>query len=234
MATRQAFANRWLKSAAITRSDIFGSDDSLRPVYTAQSALAEQIDVAAVGMVGKRYSPGGVSLLSVNPAGGSAHSTTNAASDEMYEAFRAMRSARTAIEAMACFDRVEPAVAASMPYWRITTQYVNSILGALGKRVEDIAYLYLVPFRTAGDAGSKMPSSYCDASYRLHLEPQLDLLQPALIVCVDRPSEAAARKWVAESGNGTRCEVFYFTRKRDAHAERRALLDELRAHYSEC
>lgn len=234
MTTRQAIADLWRQSAQTTRTDIFGAADSLRPVYAVQSALDQQIDVAAVGMVGQRYAAGGVVLLSVNPAGGSAHSTTNAASDEMYEAFRGMRSASSGVEATAFLDRVERAVTASMPYWRITTQYVAAILDALGKGVQDIAYLYLVPFRTAADAGSKMPPAYCKAGYRLHLEPQLDLLQPALIVCVDRPSEAAARKWAAESVSSTRCEVFYFTRKRDAHAERRALLDELRASYSEC
>lgn len=229
MTLRQAIAHLWRESAQITRADIFGAGDSLRPVYTSESALSEQIDVAAVGMVGKGYSPGSVSLLSVNPAGGSANASTNTASDEMYEAFRAMRRARSTMEAAACLDRVEKAVTASMPHWPITTQYVNPILDALGKHVEEIAYLYLVPFRTAGDSGSKMPRAYCDAGYRLHLQPQLDLLQPGFIVCLDRPSEAAARKWAAESGNNTRCKVFYFTRKRDAHAERRALLDELRA-----
>jgi hypothetical protein len=70
LATRQELADLWRDGAQITRQDIFGLADALRPVYsTVQAEMTDQIDVPAVGMVGLQYR-GELALLSVNGAGG--------------------------------------------------------------------------------------------------------------------------------------------------------------------
>jgi len=69
-------------------------------------------------------------------------------------------------------------------------------------------------------------NKFAAAGYARHLYRQLQLLRPGLIIAMDRLSERYALKWAAEQANQP--VVFYFTRKRDAHAERKLLLAEIR------
>ena len=74
-----------------------------------------------------------------------------------------------------------------------------------------------------------MPDEFTCAGYERHLRRQLDILRPGLIIAVDRPSERFSRTWAGAQTDES--DVFYYTRRRDAHAERKLLLAELRERY---
>jgi hypothetical protein len=96
-------------------------------------------------------------------------------------------------------------------------------------KLDAIAYVYLVPFRTRADAGSSLPSGVIDVAARSGFFDLLDALQPGLVIAMDRPSERAARRWAASRESG---EMLYYTRKRDDHAGRAKFLGELRARHT--
>lgn len=221
---RARLAELWHTSAQLRRSDVFGQADPLRPIYRAPCSLVAQVDIPAVGTVGPRYAPGGVVLVSVNPAGGKETSKATPIDDRLYDAFASLHAAR-APDIEAAFETLVRVFAESVPTWKITQQYVTKILSALGLQFDAVSYLYVVPFRTRDDAGSKIPPVFIHAGYEKHLRAQLDLLQPRLIVALDKPTYDCSQIWAAQQV--TAAEAFYFTRKRDAHMERRALLQQL-------
>ena len=211
---RNQVAELWHEGARLSRKDVFGQNDELRPEYE-NGHLNWQTDVVAVGMVGTDYRPGGLILLSVNPAGGKAEFGSNDLSDKTYERYKDLR--RTG-NPLSRFEKSNRALIASVPRWRITRQYYNRILESTGKRLSDVSLLYVVPFRTSGDNGSAMKSAYLDNGYTKHLQRQLEVLSPGHIIAMDRPSERAALAYRGDSGSEVK--VIYFTRKRDAHPER--------------
>ena len=233
---RERAAELWQECANITREDIFGADDALRPVYK-RTLLNWQIDVAAVGMVGERYEPGGIVILSVNPAGGKENYQSNHSpsrkqrSDEMYERMKDLRNADSVLLA---FEESNKAILNNYPDWASMANYCNEILTAVNRVFRDIAYLHVVPFRTIGDKGSEMNASEVGKSYLIngfgkHLKRQLDILAPSHIITVDRPSEDAANRYQLFDRN---VRVTYFTRGRAAHGRRADTLKELSAMYS--
>ncbi len=227
---RSEIAELWRQGAQLARGDIFGSDDSLRPVYEGQSALEDQVDIAGVGMVGARYPSGGLAILSINPAGGSRTSRTDFRSDRMYERFKDLRDAVEGDCAVDAFEDSNKAFIASMRHWGSMTGYLTQIQGAMKWNHEDIAYLYVVPFRTRGDKGSRMTQSrrgrdHIEQGYRKHLKGQLDLLSPGLIVAMDKPSYDTAVRYRDEVS--PTMDVEYFPRKRDDHSGRKEALRRL-------
>ena len=180
--SRMQVARLWCQCARLTRTDIFGPEDLLRPTYATPGNLERQIDIAAVGMVGADYKPGGLAFLSINPAGGSERSRTDPLSDRMYHAFEGLRHTTAGAEATA-FDQANTAVIASMPNWGSMGRYLEKIRDAMKWNYDDIAYLYVVPFRTRSDRGSAMANNprgrgYIEHGYRKHLKAQLALLSP--------------------------------------------------------
>ena len=228
---RKQAAELWQECANITREKIFGTEDALRPVYRL-SSLNWQIDVAAVGMVGENYEPGGLAILSVNPAGGKDDYQRNhppskrQRANEMYERMRDLRDSKFALHA---FEQSNKAILESYPDWGSMADYCNQILDAVDKRFRDIAYLHVVPFRTTGDDGSEMDESYLNNGFGKHLKGQLDILAPSHIIAVDRPSKEFAKLYQLFDRN---VRVTYFTRGRAAHGQRANTLKELSAMYS--
>lgn len=227
---RSEIAEVWRRDARLTRGDIFGPDDPLRPVYENRGNLDWQIDVAAAGMVGTGYRPGGLAILSINPAGGSSTSRTDFLSDRMYEGFKHLRIAAKGRHALAAFEESNKAFITSMQSWGSMTRYLEQIRKAMSWDYEDIAYLYVVPFRTRGDNGSQMERTirgrnHIEKGYENHLKGQLDLLSPGLLVAMDKPSNSIGQKY--REGADPNMEVVYFPRKRDAHSERNEVLQEL-------
>lgn len=221
----QDIAKLWHERAQIRRPDIFGADDPLRPEYATNGVILSQVDTPALGTVGDKYKRGGMAFVSVNPAGGKSDSTSTEADALLYQAFARMRDAADADYQALAFQELVRHFSSSIPEWTIWRQYIRPILSALDLDFNEVCYLYLVPFRTKKDSGSTMHKKYTVAGYEMHLKHQLDLLMPSLIVAVDRPSERHCEQWGKQRPETTK--VFYFTRKRDAHAERRALLVEL-------
>lgn len=221
---RQGLANLWRDATQITREDIFGPDDELLPLYPGRNGeLAQQARIPAVGMVGPNFH-GTLAILSVNGAGGKAGHQSIPSSDRMYARIRELQEAEPGPLTLGAFEALNAAVMGSMPDWGVTQQHTKKILGSAKHKLDEVAYLYVVPFRTKDDAGSKMPSPYLDAGYTKHLVHQLRALRPALIIAIDRPSEKAAHRFRAESPV---TEVIYYTRKRDAHDERKKTLAEI-------
>ena len=223
--TRNDIVEFWHECTGIRREDIFGPEDALRPNYRCCS-LQWQVDVAAVGYVGIDYEPGGVAMLSVNPAGGGDDLEPNPASDKMYECLVAFRDSKLNGELLesAFYDSHE-AFRRSFPNWTITRRHYNKILTKLGKRFDEIAFLYVVPFRTRGDKGSTMPERFLTNGYEKHLRRQMVLLSPGTVVAMDRPSEAAAKRYRRAQAPETR--VCYWTRQHNVpDAERLAALQE--------
>ena len=227
---RSEIAELWRRGARLIRADIFGPDDPLRPVYENRGNLDWQVDVAAVGMVGTGYRPGGLAILSINPAGGSPTSRTDFLSDRMYEGFKHLRNAAKGRHALVAFEESNKAFIASMQSWGSMTRYLDQIRKAMNWDYEDIAYLYLVPFRTRGDNGSQMERTirgrgHIEKGYEKHLKRQLDLLSPGLVIAMDKPSNAIGQRYRDEADPNM--EIVYFPRKRDAHSERNEVLRDL-------
>lgn len=221
--TRTYLAGLWHDCAQVSRTDIFGAEDSLRPTYENDGVISNQIDTPAVGMVGPNYVQRRVAIVSVNPAGGSSRSTSTDNDRKLYDLFKKVRDEKAPNPST--FEALNSQFIACVPEWRIAYQYLNSIVAALNISLNEVCYLYLVPFRTVGDKGSTMPAVYTDKGFCIHLSRQLKALHPSLVIAMDRPSQRYLNSWAA--GNESLTKVFYFTRKRDAHQERRALLSEL-------
>ena len=230
MVARQELAELWWIAAQITRRDIFGPDDALRPVYLDEhNVLWTQVDVPSAGIVGPRYR-GTLAILSVNGAGAKDDSKALPSSDRMYEACQRLRASEPGASALQAFEALAQAVMASMPDWGVTKHHVQRILDAAQHSLDDIAYLYLVPFRTRGDAGSSMPQAYLDAGYSRHLVRQLPAVAPEVIIAIDRPSQNAALRYQREEA--PRTEVIYYTRKRDDHAGRKKTLATIASRFT--
>ena len=209
--SRVEVAAFWHECASIRREAIFGLADALRPTYRDRS-LQWQVDVAAVGYVGIDYEPGGVVMLSVNPAGGKNTLEPNPASDRMYECLLAFRDSKPNDGLRSAFEGSHEAFRRSFPNWTITRKHYNKILTKLGTRFDEIAFLYVVPFRTRGDNGSAMSHRFIMNGYKEHLKGQMDQLVPGMVVAMDRPSEEMAMRYQDESEPGMT--VCYWNRGR--------------------
>ena len=205
---RTDVAELWHECAQLSRRDIFGPADKLRPKYKRHS-LGWQIDVATFGMVGGDYDQNGVVILSVNPAGGKYDNTSDFLDDRVYERFRDVRDPSPNASARETFEAINDAYRSAMPRWTITRHY-RKIWTALGKHVDDFSFLQVVPFRTAGDNGSSMSREYIMKGYERHLKKQLFLLAPGMIIAMDRPSKAVGELYRHESG--TEIKVRYWNR----------------------
>ena len=223
MLCRNEIARFWHECTRIRREDIFGPEDALRPNYRNPS-LQWRVDVAAVGYVGIDYQPGGVAILSVNPAGGKNNLEPNRASDRMYECLLAFRNSEVAAR-LGAFENSHEAFRRSFPNWKITRHHYNKILAKLRRRFDEIAFLYLVPFRTQGDNGSAMKQEFLANGYEKHLKRQMVLLAPGAVIAMDRPSEEYAKRYRDEAC--PRTTVCYWNRGRHvSDAERFEALRE--------
>lgn len=70
-----------------------------------------------------------------------------------------------------------------------------------------------------------MPGVFTDTAYQKHLMKQLTATRAGLVIAFDRQAEKYSRLWAHQAAE--KPIVFYYTRKRDAHAERRELLHQL-------
>ncbi len=219
---RKEVAEIWQQCANLTRKDIFGDGDDLRPKYEC-SAVDWEVDVAAVGMVGKNYSPRGLVILSVNPAGGKCEYRPKPDAKRMYKRLKRLRDSRNTLDD---FEKVNRAFIKDFGNWRITNHYYRGILKATKKSIKDIAFVHVVPFRTRGDNGSKMSTRYLNCGYDKNLSRQLDVLSPKHIIAMDRPSQKAALRFKEESRSKVR--VIYYNRGYDAGAARKKALKRLK------
>lgn len=223
---RAAVAELWYECAQLRRTDIFGPVDELRPEYERRN-LQWQVDVPVFGIVGAHYGRDGVVILSVNPAGGKRSFESSYLDDQVYERCRELRDLKPGSSRREAFEAMNSAYRSAMlqPHWTITRKHYVKILKALGKQVDEISFLQMVPFRTRDDNGSGMRPEYIVSGYERSLKRQLTLLAPGVVIAMDTPSRNIAQLHKMECSPETT--VCYWTRRRNvSDAER---FDSLRA-----
>ncbi|AJR24406.1 hypothetical protein TZ53_12385 [Sphingobium sp. YBL2] len=223
MADRSMLAKLWHERAKITRQDIFGSsDEQLRPI-----APSSQADVAVPGMVGENYSSGGLAIVSVNPAGGKDDFRPTAGDAKLYDAAKRI----SLFDDVQSFEQMNRAYRLGMPSWGAQWRHINAILAATHQSLWQLAYPYLVPFRTRHDKGSALKQDVIDRAYQLGFVEVMRELQPALVIPVDRHSEAAVHRLKIETS--MTFEIIYYTRQQNAHTTRTDTLENIaRYHFS--
>lgn len=221
--SRENLADLWHTRSQVTRSDIFGAqDDALRPVLP-----QSQADVSVPGMVGPAYKPGGLAIVSINPAGGTDTFEPTKGDEALYDAAKAIAQTSE----VAVFEAMNDAYIAGMPSWGAQWRHIRDIVEAAGSDLRRLAYPYLVPFRTRGDHGSRLQPQIASLAYGLGFRDALAALKPGLIVTVDRPSEAAVAKFQTDEGPDFKS--IYYTRQRNAHDARKKTLGEIKELASE-
>jgi hypothetical protein len=189
-------------------------------------SATQHVDIAVPGYVGSEYRSGGLCLISVNPAGGKDDYSPSAGDQLIYQAAARFSSAETANDSSPSLETLGTSFVSAMPFWGAHWGHVRNIISAADVDLRSIAYVYLVPFRTRGDAGSSLPVPVLQNARRHGFFDLLDALEPALVITMDRPSQKAAEQWSDRHGNA---EVLYYTRKRDDHAGRARFLEGLRS-----
>ena len=216
---RLALAQAWQSRSRVTRQAVFGDSVALMPNKNREDART-----AAPGMVGHEYRPAGVLLLSVNPAGGKDNYQPTSPDIAMYDAFRTLAAAPPAAELQA-FEAVNEIFMREMPRWTVYRQHIAPVMSALGITLSELAYAYVVPFRITDDAAAAIKPAMVESAWRSGLEAQVLALDPSTIIAIDRKAETCARRYAAVAKRPVN--VWYYTRKRDAHAERRATLEAM-------
>jgi hypothetical protein len=220
MSDRRILAELWHKRAKVTRQDIFGlSDAKLRP-----GAPLSQADVTVPGMVGEEYESGGLAIVSINPAGGKDDFYPTSEDIKLYEAAKAISLSSD----IGPFEQMNEAYRLGMPVWGAQWRHVSAILTATHRSLRQLAYPYLVPFRTKGDNGSALKQDIIDRGYGSGFVEIMLELQPTLVITVDRHSESSVRRLKNETS--MQFDIVYYTRKRDAYLDRAAALAKIAAH----
>jgi hypothetical protein len=220
MIDRNALAKLWHERSNVMRYEIFGpADELLRPV-----SISAQADVAVPGMVGENYEINGLAIVSINPAGGKDDFRPTSGDAELYEAAKAVRQS----DDVQSFERMNEAYCLGMPSWGAQWRHINAILTATNSSVRQLAYPYLVPFRTRGDNGSALKQEIVDRAYQLGFVETMLKLQPKLVIPVDRHSEAAVNRLKRETSMSF--EIIYYTRQQNAHATRAETLQRIAQH----
>lgn len=220
MADRGALARLWHERAKITRQDIFGSADAnLRPVKS-----SSQADVTVPGMVGKKFEKGGLAIVSVNPAGGKDDFRPTSGDAKLYETSKLIAQS----DDVQAFEDMNQAYCLGMPSWGAQWRHINRILTATGRSLEQLAYPYLIPFRTRGDKGSALAQNVVERGYESGFIDIMRELHPALVIPVDRHSETAVRRLKSETSMSF--DIVYYTRQQNAHETRAATLHRIAEH----
>jgi len=113
-------ASLWHAGAQLTRADIFGRADPLRPGYdTLSNSIVEAGLGSSMGMVGAAYLPSSLSFVSVNPAVESGREILPA-DDELYRMVEQLRDAKDESKPGSIRSKISPvSFTASMPTWTI-------------------------------------------------------------------------------------------------------------------
>lgn len=216
---RARLAAIWARRARLERAAVIGVPDNLMPPVERRDAAT-----ASPGMAGPLYAPGNTVILSVNPAGGRDTYVASDADKAMYAAFRRLRDAGEA-DLVGAFEAANAALLGQMPGWTVYRQHTSRVLSALGIGLAQIGYVYVVPFRTKGDRAAVITADIEARAWETGLAEQLGVMAPSRIVALDRASERCARRYAADHT----VKVWYWTRKRDAHARRDETYAEMAA-----
>jgi len=216
----EALAAAFHRRARLSRTDLGVDGPALRP-----SSAPEHVDIAVPGFVGTEYGPGGLCLVSVNPAGGKDAYSPTPGDKMIYDAAAGFIEAASD-EVEAAFQALGRAFVSAMPAWGSQWRHVSAIIDAANAPLNAITYVYLVPFRTREDKGSRLPVDVQQKGVRHGFYDVLDAVRPGLLIAMDGPSKRAIEGWAAKRGHNSA--VIYYPRKHDDHAGRASALQGIR------
>ena len=145
---RTAVARLWHACAQIDRSEFFGVEDESkwRPLYLRQEAAT-----MTIGYLGSRYRSGSdILLIGINPGGGGdAHVHRDPHDERLYPALMSFKQAADT-DVLAAFDHLQETYPSAIRAWPLYT-VVYPILDAVGRSLDRITLVNVVPYRTRND-----------------------------------------------------------------------------------
>lgn len=160
----------------LCRADLF-DDDHLMPITAIEDA-----NTAAAGWVGSSWA-GGTLLVGINPGGGGDEYRRNPTDAELYALLRALAAADAGTGAEQALARVSVAwqrLQRTHNIWRI----IQAILDATGERVEEAAFINILPFRTRMDRAA--PAAVLRRAWDRASGRQVAALQPRRIIALGK------------------------------------------------
>jgi hypothetical protein len=136
------------------------------------------------GYVGLNYVLGqGLLLLAINPGGGGDAYTCRIPEDEVFYPLLAQFKSATPTNVVTSFEQVNEAFARIVQSWNLW-RILEPTLRAAGRRLEEVAYMNVVPYRTRGD---KMPPIAARrTAWNLIVDPTIRLLAPRAIITLGK------------------------------------------------
>lgn len=134
------------KVIEVSRTDLFGAfPDRQLPRYLQNDAL-----VPLLGFAGQNYRAGGVLLLAVNPGGGTeSYRNRTPQDDELIPYISAFRASRPS-ETEDRFSDMSSNYMKQAKTWNLWG-IVQPVLDACGRKLDEVAYANICPFRTYKD-----------------------------------------------------------------------------------
>jgi len=177
---RNALATHFHRLTGISRQDIFGDADfEQRPIN-----LPSDSSTMFAGYVGTGYVPGkGYLLLAINPGGGGDAYTQRIPEDEVfYPLLHDFKAANEGSKVRA-FEAINAAFMLIVKEWNLW-RILRPTLDAAGIRIDEVAYMNVVPYRTRGDKKPRVAARR--ASWNQVVEPTLALLEPRAIISLGK------------------------------------------------
>ncbi len=177
---RRVIAQHFHALATITREQIFGAaEPACRPLN-----LYHDVITMFAGYVGPNFVSGrGLLLLAINPGGGGDAYTCRIPEDEVFYPLLAQLKTAKPLEVVKCFERTNEAFARIVQGWNLW-RILEPTLRAAGTRIEDVAYMNVVPYRTRGD---KMPPIAARRSaWNLIIDPTIRILAPQAMITLGK------------------------------------------------
>lgn len=146
MSTTSIFVKPFHEAANISRAALYGStDDPQMP-----RNLQDDARVPFLGFCGPRYQQGGFVFLAINPGGGGDAYTARTPQDRELIPLIEKFVASDIEHADATFTRMRDRYAAHVQSWNLW-RIMKPTLAACNQAIDQICYLNVFPYRTAGD-----------------------------------------------------------------------------------
>lgn len=176
---RRRIASRFKENTRISRDQIFGHlSDKYRPLN-----LRKDAEVMFAGYVGANYRPGGCVVLAINPGGGGDAYAKRTQEDEVFYPLLYALKLAVSPKTLEAFERVNSAFEPIVQCWNLW-RILGPTIDATSYRLDQIAYLNAVPYRTKED---KIPPVYArKEAWEMVTGPSLELLQPQKIIALGK------------------------------------------------
>lgn len=187
-----SFASAFQAAAQVTRIDLYGTDrDPQLPMH-----LLADARVPFLGYCGPRYSVGNPVLLAINPGGGlDDYIERHPADAELIPLIEAFIRAKGAATPKA-FESMCNVYMQHVQTWKLWN-IVNPTLAACGKKVDEVCYINLFPYRTRKNAIPRAKA--LAAAWSQIAAPLLKELRPRHLIALGKKSGGVAERFHLES-----------------------------------